>query len=126
MAALHNYPVSIEMVVILIMRGGGASEDVEVAGDKFDGDLDDHDDLDYHDDLDDLGDIYCQAHYERRKREYYCFHGGNRKILNINHKDGTIILLEFYWKRDFFLQICSLEVFFILVIFHGFTPGRMH
>ena len=70
MAALHNYPVSIEMVVILIMRGGGASEDVEVAGDKFDGDLDDHDDLDYHDDLDDLGDIYCQAHYERRKREY--------------------------------------------------------
>ena len=65
MAALHNYPVSIEMVVILIMRGGGASEDVEVASDNFDGDLDDHDDLD------DLGDIYCQAHYERRKREYY-------------------------------------------------------
>ena len=58
MAALHNYPVSIEMVVILIMRGGGASEDVEVAGDNFDGDLD------Y------LGDIYCQAHYERRKMEY--------------------------------------------------------
>ena len=70
MAALHNYPVSIEMVVILIMRGGGASEDVEVAGDNFDGDLDDQDDLDDHDDLDDLGDIYCQAHYERRKREY--------------------------------------------------------
>ena len=46
------------MVVILIMRGGGASEDVEVAGDNFDGDLD------Y------LGDIYCQAHYERRKMEY--------------------------------------------------------
>ena len=59
MAALHNYPVSIEMVVILIMRGGGASEDVEVAGDNFDDDLDDH------------GDMYCQAHYERRKREYY-------------------------------------------------------
>ena len=72
MAALHNYPVSIEMVVILIMRGGGASEDVEVAGDNFDGDLDDHDDLNDHDDFDDLCDIYCQAHYdyERRKREY--------------------------------------------------------
>ena len=58
------------MVVILIMRGGGASENVEVTGDNFDGDLDDHDDLDDDDDLDDLGDIYCQAHYERRKREY--------------------------------------------------------
>ena len=51
MAALHNYPVSIEMVVILIMRGGGASEDVEVVGDNSD------------DDLDDLGDIYCHVHY---------------------------------------------------------------
>ena len=40
MAALHNYPVSIEMVVILIMRGGGASGDVEV-GDNYDDDLDD-------------------------------------------------------------------------------------
>ena len=51
MAALHNYPVSIEMVVILIMRGGGASEDVEVAGDNYNGDLDDH------------GDNHCQVHY---------------------------------------------------------------
>ena len=55
-----------------------------------------------------------------------CFHGGDRKILNINHKNGPLILLEFYWKGDFFLKICGLEVFFILVIFHGFTPGRMH
>ena len=46
MAALHNYPVSIEMVVILIMRGGGASGDVEVAGDNYNGDLDDFDDQD--------------------------------------------------------------------------------
>ena len=47
MATLHNYPVSIEMVVILIMRGGGASEDVKVAGDNYN---DDPDDLDDHDD----------------------------------------------------------------------------
>ena len=45
MAALHNYPVSIEMVVILIMRGGGASGDVEV-GDNYDDDLGDFDDQD--------------------------------------------------------------------------------
>ena len=45
------------MVVILIMRGGGASEDVEVVGDNFDDDLDDYGDLD------DLGDIYCHVHY---------------------------------------------------------------
>ena len=47
MAALHNYPVSIEMVVILIMWGGGTSEDVEVVGDNY---HDDIDDLDDHDD----------------------------------------------------------------------------
>ena len=46
MAALHNYPVSIEMVVILIMRGGGAFGDVEVVGDNYDDDLDDFDDQD--------------------------------------------------------------------------------
>ena len=52
MMITHNYPVSIEMVVILVMKGEGASEDVEVAGDNYDGDLDD------------LGDVHCQAHYE--------------------------------------------------------------
>ena len=45
MMITHNYPVSIEMVVILIMRGGGASGDVEV-GDNYDDDLDDFDDQD--------------------------------------------------------------------------------
>ena len=71
MAALHNYPVSIEMVVILIMRGGGAFGDVEVVGDNYDDDLDDHGDHGDHDDLDDHHDIYCHVHYEWRKREYH-------------------------------------------------------
>ena len=73
--------------------------DVEVAGDNYDDDLDDHDD------------IYCHVHYEWRKRECHTivFIEGIEKYQILIIRMDQLFCWNSIGKRDFFFKFVALK-----------------